>query len=114
MPAVHHRYANVDGHRLFFREAGDPQSPTVVLLHGFPTSSYMFRALVPALADSYHVIAPDHLGFGLSDAPPVGAVTRSSVRPAQRLSLPIYPTLRSTYSTEAISCWSRHWTRRPL
>ncbi|GAB3011994.1 alpha/beta fold hydrolase [Mycobacterium bourgelatii] len=71
MPAIHHRYISVDGHRLFFREAGDPSSPTVVLLHGFPTSSYTFRGLIPQLADRYHVIAPDHLGFGLSDAPPV-------------------------------------------
>jgi pimeloyl-ACP methyl ester carboxylesterase len=70
-PTVHHRYLTVDGHRLFFREAGEPQAPAVVLLHGFPTSSYMFRDLVPALADRYHVIAPDHLGFGLSDAPSV-------------------------------------------
>jgi pimeloyl-ACP methyl ester carboxylesterase len=69
MATVHHRYLTVDGHRLFFREAGDPHAPAVVLLHGFPTSSYMFRDLVPALADRYHVIAPDHLGFGLSDAP---------------------------------------------
>src|SRR5271166_5272927 len=71
MSTVHHRYLTVDGHQLFFREAGDPQAPALVLLHGFPTSSYMFRDLVPALADRYHVIAPDHLGFGLSDAPPV-------------------------------------------
>jgi pimeloyl-ACP methyl ester carboxylesterase len=69
MPVVHHRYANVDGHRLFYREAGRADAPALVLLHGFPTSSYMFRHLVPALADRYHVIAPDHLGFGLSDAP---------------------------------------------
>lgn len=71
MPAVHHRYAVIDGHRLFYREAGDPAAPAVILLHGFPTSSYMFRHLIPALVDCYHVIAPDHLGFGLSDAPPV-------------------------------------------
>jgi pimeloyl-ACP methyl ester carboxylesterase len=71
MPAVHHRYATVDGQRLFYREAGDPRAPAVVLLHGFPTSSYMFRELIPALSDRYHVIAPDHLGFGLSDAPSV-------------------------------------------
>lgn len=71
MPAVHHRYATVDGHRLFYRESGDPAAPTVLLLHGFPTSSYMFRHLIPALADRYHVIATDHLGFGLSDAPSV-------------------------------------------
>ncbi|WP_202964007.1 alpha/beta fold hydrolase [Actinoplanes friuliensis] len=66
---VHHRYATVDGHQLFYREAGDPSAPAVVLLHGFPTSSFMFRDLIPALADRYHVIAPDHLGFGFSDAP---------------------------------------------
>ncbi len=71
MSVVHHRYATVGGHRLFYREAGDPTGPTVLLLHGFPTSSYMFRNLVPALADGYHIIAPDHLGFGLSDAPSV-------------------------------------------
>jgi pimeloyl-ACP methyl ester carboxylesterase len=71
MPAVHHRYATIDGHRVFFREAGEPDAPALVLLHGFPTSSYMFRDLIPALADRYRVVAPDHLGFGLSDAPPV-------------------------------------------
>lgn len=71
MPVVHHRYTVVDGHRLFFREAGDSAAPVLVLLHGFPTSSFMFRNLIPALADRYHVIAPDHLGFGFSDAPAV-------------------------------------------
>src|SRR6201996_2279627 len=71
MTAVQHRFATVDGHQLFYREAGPANAPAVVLLHGFPTSSYMFRDLVPALADRYHVIAPDHLGFGLSDAPSV-------------------------------------------
>ncbi len=71
MPAVHHRHASVDGHRLFYRETGDSNAPALVLLHGFPTSSYMFRNLIPALADRYHVIAPDHLGFGFSDAPSV-------------------------------------------
>ena len=71
MTVVHHRYATVDGRRLFYREAGDPQAPAIVLLHGFPTSSFMFRDLIPALADSYHVSAPDYLGFGYSDAPPI-------------------------------------------
>src|SRR5216683_7311815 len=70
MPAVHYRYADVDGRRLFYREAGLADAPAVVLLHGFPASSFMFRNLIPLLADQYHVIAPDHLGFGLSDAPP--------------------------------------------
>lgn len=71
MSAVHHRYATVQGQQLFYREAGPPAAPALVLLHGFPASSFMFRHLIPALADRYHVIAPDHLGFGLSAAPPV-------------------------------------------
>jgi pimeloyl-ACP methyl ester carboxylesterase len=71
MPHIHHRYAVVDGHQLFYREAGPAGAPTIVLLHGFPTSSFMFRNLIPALAGRYRVIAPDHLGFGLSDAPSV-------------------------------------------
>lgn len=71
MAAVHHRYATIEGQRLFYREAGPAEASTVVLLHGFPTSSFMFRNLLPQLADRYHVIAPDHLGFGLSDAPSV-------------------------------------------
>ncbi|MFJ6706501.1 MULTISPECIES: alpha/beta fold hydrolase [unclassified Streptomyces] len=67
--AVHHRTAVVDGLDVFYREAGDPQAPVVVLLHGFPTSSHMFRNLIPALADRYRVIAPDHIGFGQSAMP---------------------------------------------
>jgi pimeloyl-ACP methyl ester carboxylesterase len=66
-----YRIATIEGHELFFREAGDPSRPTVVLLHGFPASSFMFRELIPALADRYHVVAPDHLGFGRSASPPV-------------------------------------------
>jgi pimeloyl-ACP methyl ester carboxylesterase len=71
MVAVHHRYATVQGQKLFYREAGPAGAPVLVLLHGYPTSSFMFRELIPALAGRYHVIAPDHLGFGLSDAPAV-------------------------------------------
>src|SRR5215469_9807032 len=67
---VHYRTASVQGVDVFYREAGPADAPAVVLLHGFPTSSFMFRNLIPALADRYHVIAPDHLGFGRSDAPP--------------------------------------------
>ena len=70
MTTVHHRFATVSGRRLFYREAGPAEAPAVVLLHGFPTSSFMFRHLIPLLADRYHVIAPDHLGFGFSDTPP--------------------------------------------
>ena len=73
MTIVHHRYATVRGRQLFYREAGPTGAPDLVLLHGFPASSFMFRDLIPLLADRYHVIAPDHLGFGLSDAPPASA-----------------------------------------
>ncbi|WP_327394191.1 alpha/beta fold hydrolase [Streptomyces phaeochromogenes] len=66
---VHHRTTTVNNLEVFYREAGDPQAPVVVLLHGFPTSSHMFRNLIPALADRYRVIAPDHIGFGQSAMP---------------------------------------------
>ena len=66
---THYRTATVDGISLFYREAGPSNGPVVVLLHGFPTSSHMFRNLIPALADRYHVIAPDYPGFGQSAAP---------------------------------------------
>ena len=59
----------VDGHGIFYREAGAKSAPAILLLHGFPTSSHMFRNLIPALADRYHVVAPDLPGFGFSDAP---------------------------------------------
>ena len=71
MAIVHHRHATVQGRRLFYREAGPVDAPVIVLLHGFPTSSFMFRNLIPALADRHRVIAPDYLGFGYSDAPAV-------------------------------------------
>ena len=64
-----YRTASMDGVKIFYREAGDPKAPTVLLLHGFPTSSHMYRELIPALADRYHVVAPDLPGFGFSDAP---------------------------------------------
>ncbi len=64
-----YNYALVDGHRIFYREAGSRTNPALLLLHGFPTSSHMFRNLIPLLADSYHVVAPDFPGFGFSDAP---------------------------------------------
>ncbi|GAA1205163.1 alpha/beta fold hydrolase [Pseudonocardia alaniniphila] len=75
MTDLHHRTATVKGHEVFYREAGPPEAPVVVLLHGFPSSSRMFRRLIPALADRYHVIAPDHLGFGHSATPPIEEFT---------------------------------------
>ncbi|OPF83080.1 alpha/beta hydrolase [Streptomyces antioxidans] len=71
MSQVHHRFADIQGRRLFYREAGPADAPALVLLHGFPTSSFMFRELIPRLADRHRLIAPDHLGFGFSDAPGV-------------------------------------------
>jgi pimeloyl-ACP methyl ester carboxylesterase len=68
-PVTHHRTAVIDGINIFYREAGPADGPAVVLLHGFPTSSHMFRNLIPTLADRYHVIAPDYPGFGQSGAP---------------------------------------------
>ena len=70
---VQYRYATVAGSRIFYREAGDPASPVVLLLHGFPSSSHMFRDLIPALAAHFHVIAPDYPGMGNSDSPAAGA-----------------------------------------
>src|SRR6202522_150511 len=69
LPTLSFRTVLVNGFKIFYREAGDPQKPTVLLLHGFPTSSHMFRNLIPQLASDYHVIAPDLPGYGLSDMP---------------------------------------------
>ena len=66
---IKHKTIEVSGLNLFYREAGNPQSPAFLLLHGFPTSSHMFRNLIPQLAGDYHVIAPDLPGFGFTEAP---------------------------------------------
>ncbi len=70
-------FATVQGLQVFYREAGNPRNPTIVLLHGFPSSSHMFRDLIPQLAGKFHVIAPDYVGFGYSDAPDASAFTYS-------------------------------------
>jgi pimeloyl-ACP methyl ester carboxylesterase len=67
--AVRHKATAVDGLSVFYREAGDPQNPTLVLLHGFPSSSVMFRDLMPRLARRFHLLAPDYPGFGRSEVP---------------------------------------------
>nr|WP_232495722.1 alpha/beta hydrolase [Novosphingobium kaempferiae] len=72
LPTTHHRTAQVAGLEIFYREAGPADAPVVVLLHGFPSSSHMYRNLIPQLADRYHVIAPDYPGFGLSAMPSRG------------------------------------------
>ena len=69
-PQVHYRTVNIQGVDLFYREAGPEGAPVVLLLHGFPTSSQMFRELIPRLSDRYRVIAPDYPGYGFSASPP--------------------------------------------
>ncbi|MFD3450726.1 alpha/beta fold hydrolase [Streptomyces sp. NPDC058691] len=71
MLPTYHRTAAIEGQRVFYREAGPAGAPVVLLLHGFPSSSHMFRHLIPALACDYHVIAPDHIGYGQSSMPKV-------------------------------------------
>ncbi|MBN7767939.1 MULTISPECIES: alpha/beta fold hydrolase [Pectobacterium] len=66
---VHYRYEQVGNVNIFYREAGKPSSPSILLLHGFAASSYMFRELIPALAENYHVIAPDLPSFGFTESP---------------------------------------------
>ena len=73
MAPVRYRTADVDGFNVFYREAGSKEAPAILLLHGFPSASHMFRDLIPLLADRYRVIAPDFPGFGQSDMPDRGA-----------------------------------------
>ena len=64
-----HRNVSVNGHNIFYREAGDPSKPTILFLHGYPSSSHMYRHLIPLLSGSYHIVVPDNLGSGYSDKP---------------------------------------------
>jgi pimeloyl-ACP methyl ester carboxylesterase len=70
---VKYNTVNVDGVSVFYRDAGIPTNPTIVLLHGFPSSSHMFTNLIPLLSDQFHVIAPDYHGFGNSGMPSVNS-----------------------------------------
>jgi len=72
---VSYHYATVDGIKIFYREAGEKSKPTLLLLHGFPSSSHEFRDLIPLLSDNFHVVAPDYPGMGYSDAPPADKFT---------------------------------------
>lgn len=83
LPVTHYRNAKVDGLNIFYREAGPADAPTLLLLHGFPTSSHMFRQLIPLLADRYHIVAPDYPGYGQSDAPDRNSFTYSFDRFAE-------------------------------
>ena len=68
---VRYKTVEIEGLNVFYREAGNPDNPTILLLHGFPTSSHMFRDLIPQLADEYHLVAPDYPGYGQSSMPSV-------------------------------------------
>ena len=68
---MQYKTVKVDGINIFFRQAGNLKKPTILLLHGFPSSSHMFRNLIKELADEYNIIAPDYPGFGNSDQPPI-------------------------------------------
>jgi pimeloyl-ACP methyl ester carboxylesterase len=70
MTGIKYRTEDVDGFKIFYREAGPSKGPKLLLLHGFPSSSHMFRDLIPLLADRFHIVAPDLPGFGQSDMPP--------------------------------------------
>lgn len=77
MTEIPYRTADVDGYEVFYREAGDPAQPTLLLLHGFPSSDHMFRDLIPLLADRFHLVAPDLPGFGRSEIKPRASFTYS-------------------------------------
>ncbi|MEE8288090.1 MAG: alpha/beta fold hydrolase, partial [Nitrosomonadaceae bacterium] len=69
--SVNYKTVTVDGLDIFYREAGNPERPTILLLHGFPTSSHMFRNLISTLSDQFHLVAPDYPGYGFSSMPKV-------------------------------------------
>jgi alpha-beta hydrolase superfamily lysophospholipase len=112
MLKVSFRKVDVDGFKIFYREAGSKDAPAILLLHGFPSASHMFRDLIPKLADRFHVIAPDLPGFGQSDMPDRGAFTYTFdniARVVERLTEVVGSiAMRSTCSTMArqrVSDW---------
>jgi len=80
MTPITYRSTDVNGLKVFYREAGHPGDPKLLLLHGYPSASHMFRDLIPHLADRFHIVAPDLLGFGQSDMP-AGTASPTPSRP---------------------------------
>src|SRR5215510_10045068 len=106
------RTVDADGVKVFFREAGDPTAPAILLLHGFPSSSHMFRNLIPLLADRFHVVAPDLPGFGFSEAPGRGSFTYTFDRLARSSNAsPRQSASSATRSTCSITArrWASVW-----
>jgi pimeloyl-ACP methyl ester carboxylesterase len=95
---IHHKTIEVDGLEIFYREAGLDNAPTILLLHGFPTSSHMFRNLMPALSDKFHLVAPDYPGFGNSSMPKVDEFDYSFDRFAEVIDSFIEKLRLKTYS----------------
>jgi pimeloyl-ACP methyl ester carboxylesterase len=83
MTMIHYRKANVDGMKVFYREAGPVDAPTLLLLHGFPSAGHMFRELIPALSDRFRLVAPDLPGFGQSDMPSRGGFSYTFAKLAE-------------------------------
>jgi len=83
MTKIQYRKADVDGLKVFYREAGRRDAPTLLLLHGFPSAGHMFRELIPALSDRFRVVAPDLPGFGQSDMPPRNSFTYTFAKLAE-------------------------------
>jgi pimeloyl-ACP methyl ester carboxylesterase len=89
MATIDYRTADVDGLKIFYREAGKKDAPTLLLLHGFPSAGHMFRDLIPLLSDRFHLVAPDLPGFGQSDMPPRDrSPTRSITSPMSSTASP--------------------------
>src|SRR5262249_60596755 len=99
-PVTHHRTAKVDGLDIFYREAGPPDVPVILLLHGFPTSSHMFRNLIPAPADRYRVLAPDYPGFGQSEMPERTPFADTFDRFCEIVDAPLHPLSHTRFAID--------------
>ena len=105
-PGVTYQTVEIEGVEIFYREAGDPQKPTLLLLHGFPTSSHMFRDLLAELSDEYHLVAPDYPGYGFSSMPSVDEFDYSFDNVARLIGKHLAGRTRHLRS---VPCSNGHW-----